>query len=250
MHSATATLIALLAGVWNLSAAAQTAQPPAATARTVIAATKLASVVDEPLKFRALSVTLAPGQQETVATFDGIFYQLAGTAEVSVGGETTPLNTGGGVFIAGGKSAVLKATGSTPSTSLYFVLAPARDGDGQATPTSGSVKELYSTAQPIAGLKAGRHDLNMTRVTFPPQMPSNAPHHRTGAALYYVISGAGANTVEGKTEMREAGTFIYEPGGLVHQWGNPGTTPLTFLTFNINLEGVPATASDAPARSQ
>ena len=118
-------------------------------------------------------------------------------------------------------------------------------------PTSQNVKELYSTAQPIAGLKPGRHDLNMTRVTFPPQMPSNAPHHRTGAALYYVISGAGANTVEGKTEMREAGTFIYEPGGLVHQWGNPGTTPLTFLTFNINQEGVPPVASDAsPARSQ
>jgi len=34
-----------------------------------------------------------------------------------------------------------------------------------------------------------------------------------GAALYYVISDAGANTVVGKTEMREAGTFICEPGG-------------------------------------
>ena len=250
MRSTTAILLVLLAGAWNFSAAAQTPQPPAATARTVIAATKLASVVDEPLKFRALSVTLAPGQQEAVTTFDGIFYQLVGTAEVSVGGETTPLSTGGGVFTAGGQSAVLKATGSGPSTSLYFVLSPARDGGGQGTPTSGNVKELYSTAQPIAGLKPGRHDLNMTRVTFPPNMPSNAPHHRTGAALYYVISGAGANTVEDKTEMREAGTFIYEPGGLVHQWGNPGTTPLTFLTFNINLEGMPAVASGAPATSQ
>src|SRR5262249_30067625 len=121
MHSSMTILIVLLAGTWNISAAAQTAQPPAATARTVIAATKLQSVVDKPLKFRALSVTLAPGQQETVATFDGIFYQLTGTAEVSVGGETTPLSTGGGVFIAGGKSAVLKATGAAPSTSLSFV---------------------------------------------------------------------------------------------------------------------------------
>jgi len=248
MHSITAAFIALLAGTWSASAVAQTAQPPATTARTVIAATKLPSVVDEPLKFTALSITLAPGQQETVATFDGIVYQLAGTAEISVGGETTPLSTGGGAFIAGGKSVVLKATGTAPSTSLYFVLA--RDGVGQAMPTSGNVKELYSTAQPIAGLKPGRHDLNMTRVTFPAQMPSNPPHHRTGAALYYVISGAGANTVEGKTEMREAGTFIYEPGGLIHQWGNPNSTPLTFLTFNINQEGVPAVASDAPARSQ
>src|SRR5262249_24481358 len=59
MRSTTAILLVLLAGAWNFSVAAQTPQPPAATARTVIAATKLASVVDEPLKFRALSVTLA-----------------------------------------------------------------------------------------------------------------------------------------------------------------------------------------------
>ena len=78
----------------------------------------------------------------------------------------------------------------------------------------------------------------------------DAPHHRTGAALYYVLSGTGANTVEGKTEPRVPGTFIYEPSGLAHQWGNPGEAPLTFLTFNINQEGVPAAAADAPAKSQ
>ena len=33
--------------------------------------------------------------------------------------------------------------------------------------------------------------LNLTQVTFPAQMPSNTPHHRSGAALYYVISGTG-----------------------------------------------------------
>jgi quercetin dioxygenase-like cupin family protein len=81
-------------------------------------------------------------------------------------------------------------------------------------------------------------------------MPSNAPHHRTGAALYYVLSGSGANTVEGKTEMRGPGALIFEPSGLVHQWGNPGDTPLTFLTFNINQEGMPAVAADPMAKSQ
>ncbi len=43
-------------------------------------------------------------------------------------------------------------------------------------------EELYRTAQSISGLKAGTHDLNLTRVTFPPQMPSNPPHHRSGGA--------------------------------------------------------------------
>jgi hypothetical protein len=52
---------------------------------------------------------------------------------------------------------------------------------------------------------------------------------RSGAALYYVISGRGANTVDGKTDAKEPGSLIYEPFGLVHQWGNPGDAPFTFL---------------------
>jgi mannose-6-phosphate isomerase-like protein (cupin superfamily) len=71
-------------------------------------------------------------------------------------------------------------------------------------------------------------------------MPSNPPHHRSGAALYYIISGTGANTVDGKTEARGPGFLVYEPYALVHQWGNPGNEPLIFLAFNINPEGVAA----------
>jgi quercetin dioxygenase-like cupin family protein len=96
-------------------------------------------------------------------------------------------------------------------------------------------------------LKPGSYDLNLTRVTFPARMPSNPSHHRSGAALYYIVSGTGANTVEGKTEQRALGSLIYEPFGLVHQWGNPGDEPLTFLAFNINPDGVPAVVAEAPA---
>jgi quercetin dioxygenase-like cupin family protein len=95
-------------------------------------------------------------------------------------------------------------------------------------------------------LKPGSYELNLTRVTFPPGMPSNLPHHRSGAALYYIVSGIGANTVDGKTADRGPGSLIYEPFGLVHQWGNPGSEPLTFLAFNINLEGVPAVIPETP----
>ena len=90
----------------------------------------------------------------------------------------------------------------------------------------------------------------MTRVSFPPEMASNPPHHRSGAALYYIIAGTGANTVEGKLETRAPGSLIYEPFGLVHQWGNPGPVPLTFLAFNINPEGVAAVLPGAPTKSQ
>lgn len=48
------------------------------------------------------------------------------------------------------------------------------------------------------------------------------------------------NTLEGRTDSRAAGSRLYEPYGLVHQWGNPGTSPLVILQANISPEGVPA----------
>jgi hypothetical protein len=36
----------------------------------------------------------------------------------------------------------------------------------------------YRTTAPIPDLKPGGYDLNLTRITFPAQMPSNPPHHR------------------------------------------------------------------------
>jgi hypothetical protein len=35
----------------------------------------------------------------------------------------------------------------------------------------------------------------------------------------------------------------------VHQWGNPGNEPLTFITFNINPEGVAAVLPGAPKKT-
>jgi mannose-6-phosphate isomerase-like protein (cupin superfamily) len=96
----------------------------------------------------------------------------------------------------------------------------------------------------------GLHDLNLTLVTFPPHTPSNQPHHRSGAALYYILSGTGANPIAGKTEARGVGSVIYEPLDLVHQWGNPGDEPLRFVAFNINPEGVPAVVPGGPVKAR
>ena len=60
------------------------------------------------------------------------------------------------------------------------------------------------------------------------------------AALHYILSGTGANTIDGKREARGPGSLVYEPFGLVHQWGNAGDASLTFLAFNIILAGAPA----------
>jgi quercetin dioxygenase-like cupin family protein len=235
--------------VANSAAAQNTPAPPAAT-RKVVAAAKLPTVIDVPLYFIAVSVALAPGEKSAVSKATGIIYQMSGSTEVSLGGEAKTLNAGDGMFIAAGEAAELKAGSGAPSNLLHFFLVPAADLARPAEAAPAVVKELYHTSAPIPDLMPGGYDLNLTQVTFPAQMPSNPPHHRSGAALYYIVSGTGANTVDGKTAERGPGSLIYEPYGLVHQWGNPGAEPLTFLTFNINREGVTAVLPGVPAKKQ
>jgi len=178
----------------------------------------------------------------------GAMAVLYGISTEIADGQPKTITGGEGVLIAGGTSASLTAGNGEPSTLLYFLLVPKDALDQPITGAPATVKELYRTPAPLPGLKPGSYELNLTRVTFPPGMPSNRPHHRSGAALYYVVSGTGANTVGGKTVARGPGSLIYEPSGLVHQWGNPGSEPLTFLAFNINPEGVPAVIPETSAK--
>jgi quercetin dioxygenase-like cupin family protein len=240
----------LLLGAMALasSAAAQTTPAPTAITRTVVAATKLPTVTDVPLHFKVVSVTLPPGEKSAVSAANGILYQISGSTEVSLDGEAKLIRTGEGLFIAGGKIAELKAGSEGSSTFLHFFLVPAVDLDRPTETAPAAVRELYRTAAPLPDLKPGGYDLNLTRVSFPAQMPANAPHHRSGAALYYIVSGTGANTIDAKTAARGSGSLIYEPYGLVHQWGNPGNDPLIFLAFNVNPEGVAAVLAGAPEK--
>jgi quercetin dioxygenase-like cupin family protein len=230
------------------SAAGQTPPPTPATARTVVASTKLPTL-DAPVHFKAVSVTIPSGASSSVSSSNGILYQLSGSTVVSIGGEIKTLSPGEGLFVASGSAATLKAGDGGASTFLHFLLAPTAELDKPLEAPPAVVKELYRTAAPLSALKPDRYDLNLTRVSFPAEMASNPPHHRSGAALYYILSGTGANTVEGKLEAKAPGSLIYEPFGLVHQWGNPGAVPLTFLAFNINPEGVAAVLPGAPTKS-
>ncbi|MEH2507182.1 quercetin dioxygenase-like cupin family protein [Bradyrhizobium sp. AZCC 1578] len=231
------------------SGTAQTTPAQPAITRTVVAATKLATVTDVPLYFKAMSVTLQPDAMSAISAADGILYQMSGTTQVALDGGAKRLNPGEGVFIARGKIAALRAGANGPSTFLHFLLAAAADLDRPAEAAPAAVTELYRSANPIPDLKPGSYDLNLTRVIFPAGMPSNPPHHRSGAALYFIVSGTGANTVDGKTEARGPGSLIYEPYALVHQWGNPGNEPLIFLAFNINPEGMAAVLPSSPAKN-
>jgi hypothetical protein len=80
---------------------AQTTPAPPAIARTVVAATKLPTVTDVPLHFKAVSVTLEPDEKSSVSAANGILYQMSGSTEVVLDGEAKRLNAGEGLFIAG-----------------------------------------------------------------------------------------------------------------------------------------------------
>src|ERR1700731_1503962 len=136
-----------LFGAMALPAAgiAQTTPAPPAITRTVIAATKLPTVTEVPLHFKAVSITLQPDQKSGVSAANGILYQLSGSTEVALDGEAKMLNAGEGQFIAGGKTAALTAGREGPSTFLPFFLVPAVDAGRPVEGGPAVVREIYRT---------------------------------------------------------------------------------------------------------
>src|SRR6266446_1368537 len=127
MQFRTTGLLLLGAIALPTSSAAQTTPAPPAITRTVVAATKLPTVTDVPLHFKAVSVILPSGEKSGVSAGNGILYQVSGSTEVALDGEAKTLNAGEGLFIAGGKTAALTAGRGGPSIFLHFFLAPAGD---------------------------------------------------------------------------------------------------------------------------
>src|SRR5438045_7958590 len=125
MQFRTTGLLLLGAMALPASGAAQTNPAPPAITRTVVAATKLPTVTDVSLHFKAVSVTLQPGEKSGVSAANGILYQISGSTEVTLDGEAKMLNTGAGLFIAAGKTAALTAGSGRPWDLVHFLLAPA-----------------------------------------------------------------------------------------------------------------------------
>src|SRR3981081_978195 len=109
MQFRTAGLLLLGAVALPASGAAQTIAAPPAITRIVIAAAKLPTVIDVPLHFKAVSITLQPAEWSSVPAANGILYQISGSTEVALDGEAKMLNAEEGLFIAGGKTAALTA---------------------------------------------------------------------------------------------------------------------------------------------
>jgi quercetin dioxygenase-like cupin family protein len=243
------SLLALILPSLALPAFAQS--QPANTVRTLLAAGRIASVVDTPLHFRLFAASLPATEHVSYNGPNSMLYVLSGTLSVALDGTPQLFSDSTGVFIPAGRAATFSATSAEPARWLQFILAPAAEAQKPPLGAPVSVEELYHTPEPLPGLKAGPYEFSLTRVALPAGMPANPPHYRSGAAMYYVISGGGIFTADGKTEPRTAGMPHFERSAWVHQWANPGDAPLVLLQANISEEGVPAVLPAAqPALSK
>jgi quercetin dioxygenase-like cupin family protein len=147
MHFRTCWVVLLGAMFVAAPAIAQTTAAPPAITRTVVVATKLPTVVAVPVHFRAVSVTLRPGEATGFSGANGILYEMKGSTEVSIDGEAKTIGGGEGLFIPGGKHASLKARSGEASTLLHFLLVSATALDRPAEAAPAVVKEKSTARQ-------------------------------------------------------------------------------------------------------
>jgi len=242
-------VIALLGTILATPVAAQITAYSSSADATEIASTVLPSVSTLPLYVRVIGGTVLSDAMSGVSTANGIYYQLSGTAEISIDGRMRTIHSSEGIFIPGGAKLVIKAADDQPAAYLHFLLSPVAYFD--LSEVSGGIgRELYRSTSPIPGLRDGNYVLNLRKVTVPNQAPSDLPHHRSGAAVHCVLSGVGAETAKGITAVRGPGSITYEPSELVYQWSNPGNGPLTYLVFNLNPEAEDAVVASAVPGNQ
>ena len=218
---------------------------PINTAPLPLAVGHLPSVVEMPLFFRLYRVSLPAGQ---VLSYDGstaMLYGLSGAATIDLDGAARSIAEDAAAFIPAGRAATVRASGPEPTNLLLFVLTPRPNQRKPLLDRPAVTTELCRTPDPLPGLQAGPYELSLTRVTLPAGMPADPPHFRSGAALNYILAGAGLFTAEGKTEERTAGMPDVELNGRVYRWANPGNSPLVLLQANLSQEGMPAVVPES-----
>ncbi len=226
----------------TVSARAQTPRAPAAgrPVRAVIASGRLSSVSDGPVHFRLLRVVLGGGQSADCAGPSGMLYVMSGGIEGSFDGEKRTVREGSAVFLPAGRRTTLSAVPGMAAVLLYFLLASPADLAALPCDRSAALAELYRTASPIQGLKAGPYEFTMTRVSVEKGIPRPPMHHRTGAALYYALAGSWTlHRQEAASESRARGAVQFEPYDFIHTWENTGETTGILLQANISSEGAP-----------
>jgi mannose-6-phosphate isomerase-like protein (cupin superfamily) len=223
----------------SLASADEVSKPPARPVRLVIASGKVASVTSSPVGLVLLRVTVPAGAAVTQSGSQGFLYVLSGAVDVLLDGERRRLGEGDGVHVAAGSPVTLRAATGTAATLLHFSLASMAEANALTWPKPATVAELHRPREPLPQLANGPHEFTLTRVTSPAKAGPPPMHHRSGAALYYVLAGSGMLHQEGKSESRGRGAVQLEPHRFVHTWENVGDVPLILLQANISPEGAP-----------
>jgi quercetin dioxygenase-like cupin family protein len=204
-----------------------------------LATTTLPSVVDTPVSFRLLRVSVPAGQSTTYTAPPDMVYQLSGLLTVAAGNQTKALQAADGMYIGAGVTTTFQAMGAEPAVFLLFLLVPAGDLDQEVPVQPATASELFRSPSPLPGLNPGPYTFNLTSIVFPAKfdVSMNPTHYRSGAALYYVASGTGEFDSGSCAERQPASSVQFEPYGLVHSWGNPEETLLNPIVANINPVG-------------
>jgi len=221
-----------------LSSEASLAQEAPRPVRTLIASARLASVAHAPMHFVVARIDLEKAQAVTLSGAESYLYLLSGRVALSGAGEVRALAAGEGAYLAADSKASAQNNGARPARLLRLSLAPAAALGALSPGGSGKVTEMFRTGAAIPHLEAGPYEFSLTKVTSPPKVKPPL-HHRSGAAIYYVLQGTATLHTESASEPRKAGAIQYEPNGFIHTWENSGGAPLELLQVNLSREGAP-----------
>jgi quercetin dioxygenase-like cupin family protein len=233
--------------LFSLTAAAQTTEK--GPVRTVLALGRVSSVVDAPMSMTLSRVSLGVGATSAYRGSHSMLYVLSGIVTVAVANDRRLIQPGEGTYLPPDTDVAIQVGMDTPAELLQYRLVRSSDVSKPGMNAPASVRNLHQMKIPSQAVKPGPYEFSMTRVTLPVGAPKPRPHTRSGAALYYVLTG-GAITIwpsatadallgDSLTEPRRAGDMQEEPYGFIHSWSPTPETELVLLQANISQEGVP-----------
>ena len=91
---------------------------------TELAEAVLPSVMEAPVQFGLLEVTVAAGESARYAVPEGMVYQVSGSQVVVWGGGSVTLSPGGGAYLGVSSEATFSAGAEEDAVLLHFLLTP------------------------------------------------------------------------------------------------------------------------------